>query len=171
MRSPFELSELDDCAVAIDATYYLGQILDTTPAHEPLLSALGGLTGINTHINQNLDLWKKNNITPFFIFDGQSITGQDEVSLTRGRAANAKTDDAWNLYSQSSAEQAVNTFGANPGMNTHHYILQLRLTSLRCISSPEPLPSSAGDPRQARASLPCRAIQCERPGTQDLLNI
>ncbi|OAQ99497.1 hypothetical protein LLEC1_03728 [Akanthomyces lecanii] len=115
MSSPFELSELDDCAVGIDATYYLGQILDTTPAHEPLLSALGGLTGINTHINQNLDLWKKNNIIPFFIFDGQSITGQDEVSLKRGRTANAKTDEAWNLYSQSSAEQAVNTFGANPG--------------------------------------------------------
>ncbi|KAJ6788843.1 hypothetical protein PWT90_06995 [Aphanocladium album] len=113
--SSFDLSEIDDCSIAIDATYYLGHILDTTPAHEPLLSALGGLTGINTHIEQNLDLWQKNNITPFFIFDGQSITGQDEVSLKRSRAANAKTDEAWNLYSQSSAEQAVNTFGANPG--------------------------------------------------------
>ncbi|XWX02034.1 hypothetical protein V2A60_010066 [Cordyceps javanica] len=113
--SSFDLSELDDCSLGVDATYYLGHILDTTPAHEPLLSALGGLTGITTHINQNLDLWKKHNITPFFIFDGQSITGQDEVSLKRGRAANSKTDEAWNLYSQSSAEQAVNTFGANPG--------------------------------------------------------
>lgn len=74
------------------------------------------MTGITTHISENLDLWQKSNITPFFIFDGQSITGQDEVSLKRGRAANAKTDEAWNLYSQSSAEQAVNTFGANPGM-------------------------------------------------------
>lgn len=113
--SSFDLAELDNCAIAIDASYYLGHILDATTAHEPLLSALGGLTGINTHINQNLDLWEKSNIIPFFIFDGQSITGQDEVSLKRGRAANVKTEEAWNLYSQSSAEQAVNTFGANPG--------------------------------------------------------
>ncbi|PQK14990.1 hypothetical protein BB8028_0005g05080 [Beauveria bassiana] len=113
--SSFDLAELDNCAIAIDASYYLGHILDATTAHEPLLSALGGLTGINTHIKQNLDLWEKSNIIPFFIFDGQSITGQDEVSLKRGRAANVKTEEAWNLYSQSSAEQAVNTFGANPG--------------------------------------------------------
>ncbi len=171
MSSPFELSELDDCAVGIDATYYLGQLLDTTPAHEPLLSALGGLTGINTHINQNLDLWKKNNIIPFFIFDGQSITGQDEVSLKRGRNANAKTDEAWNLYSQSSAEQAVNTFGANPGTHTGRRIAQHRLTRLRRIPSPEPLPSFASDSKRAQTSLSCRSLQCERPGTPDLLDI
>ena len=171
MSSPFELSELEDCAVGIDATYYLGQILDTTPAHEPLLSALGGLTGINTHINQNLDLWKKNNIIPFFIFDGQSITGQDEASLKRGRAANTKTDEAWNLYSQSSAEQAVNTFGANPGMHTCRRTSQLRLTRLRRIPSPEPIPSFAGDSKRAQASLSCRSLQCERPGKQDSLNV
>jgi hypothetical protein len=112
----FDLSELEDCAIAIDAAYYLGQLLDNNPAHEPLLPALGGLTGIGTHIDQNLDQWEKNRIVPFFVFDGQSVTGQDEVSLKRARAANMKTDEAWNLYSQSSAEQAVSTFGASPGM-------------------------------------------------------
>ncbi|KAJ6438427.1 XPG N-terminal domain-containing protein [Purpureocillium lavendulum] len=113
--STSEIAELEDCAIAVDASYYLNILLDTPPAHEPLLSALGGLTGIEAHINENLDLWSKNRITPFFIFDGQSITGQDQVSLARRRSANQKTDDAWNLYSQSQAEQAVATFGANPG--------------------------------------------------------
>ncbi|KAF5133246.1 hypothetical protein E5D57_003869 [Metarhizium anisopliae] len=111
-----DLSELEDCSIAVDATYYLSQLLDTSPAHEPLLSALGGLTGIQTHINENLDLWNKNRVLPFFIFDGQSITGQDEVGLKRRRAANKKTDEAWDLYSRSEAEKAVSTFGANAGM-------------------------------------------------------
>lgn len=111
----YDIAELEDCAIAVDATYYLNNLLDTPPAHEPLLSALGGLTGIQSHINENLDLWDKNRIVPLFVFDGQSITGQDDVSLNRRRAANQKTDDAWSLYSQSQAEQAVATFGANPG--------------------------------------------------------
>ncbi|PNY25324.1 Protein MKT1 [Tolypocladium capitatum] len=111
----YDIAELEDCAIAVDATYYLNHLLDTPPAHEPLLSALGGLTGIQSHINENLDLWDKNRIVPLFVFDGQSITGQDDVSLNRRRAANQKTDDAWSLYSQSQAERAVATFGANPG--------------------------------------------------------
>ncbi|EFY87968.1 XPG I-region protein [Metarhizium acridum CQMa 102] len=118
--SSVDLSELEDCSIAVDATYYLSQLLDTSPAHEPLLSALGGLTGIQTHINENLDLWNKNRIVPFFIFDGQSIPGQDEVGLKRRRAANKKTDEAWDLYSRSEAEKAVSTFGANAGA----YIIQ-----------------------------------------------
>ncbi|CAI6096480.1 hypothetical protein V2G26_003315 [Clonostachys chloroleuca] len=109
------LAELEDCAIAVDATYYLNYLLDTPPAHEPLLSALGGLTGIQSHINEDLDNWEKNRIIPFFIFDGQSITGQDEVTMKRGREANLKTNEAWDLYSQSEAEQAVTAFGANPG--------------------------------------------------------
>lgn len=113
--SSHDVSELEECSVAVDATYYLSQLLDTPPAHEPLLSALGGLTGIQTHINQNLDSWERNRIVPFFVFDGQSMTGQDEASLERRRAANKRTDEAWNLYSRSEAEQAVTTFGANSG--------------------------------------------------------
>lgn len=111
----YDLKELEDCAIAIDATYYLSQLLDSPSAHEPLLPALGGLTGIQAHISNSLDLWEKHNIVPFFVFDGQSIIGQEEVSLKRGQQANQKTNEAWNLYSQSQAEQAVRSFGANPG--------------------------------------------------------
>ncbi|KAK4067032.1 uncharacterized protein Triagg1_8032 [Trichoderma aggressivum f. europaeum] len=111
----YDITELEDCAIAVDASYYLSLLLDTQPSHEPLLTALGGLTGIQFNIRQNLDLWDKHRIIPFFIFDGQSIVGQDEIALKRGRAANQKTDQAWELYSQTEAEQAVTAFGANPG--------------------------------------------------------
>jgi hypothetical protein len=110
-----DIAELEDCSIAVDATYYLGHLLDNQPAHEPLLSALSGLTGIESHINEDLDQWQKHGILPFFIFDGQSITGQNDISLQRGLAANKKTDGAWDLYSQGEADQAVATFGANPG--------------------------------------------------------
>ncbi|KAJ4268290.1 hypothetical protein NW762_002353 [Fusarium torreyae] len=113
--STHDISELEGCAIAVDATYYLGQLLETPPAHEPLLSALGGLTGVEAHINQNLDLWAKFEIVPFFVFDGQPVTGQDDITLDRGLQANKKTDEAWNLYSQGAAEEAVTTFGTSPG--------------------------------------------------------
>ncbi|KAF5024887.1 hypothetical protein F66182_3045 [Fusarium sp. NRRL 66182] len=113
--STHDLSELEGCAIAVDATYYLGQLLETSPAHEPLLSALGGLTGVEAHINQNLDHWANAEIVPFFVFDGQPVTGQDDITLERALRANKKTDEAWNLYSQTAAEEAVATFGTSPG--------------------------------------------------------
>ncbi|KAF4443860.1 hypothetical protein F53441_11319 [Fusarium austroafricanum] len=113
--STHDISELEGCAIAVDATYYLSQLLETSPAHEPLLSALGGLTGVEAHIKENLDLWAKFEIVPFFVFDGQPVTGQDDITLDRGLKANKKTDEAWNLYSQGAAEEAVSTFGTSPG--------------------------------------------------------
>jgi hypothetical protein len=97
-HSTHDISQLEGCAIAVDATYYLSQLLETPPAHEPLLSALGGLTGVESHISQNLDEWAKNDIVPFFVFDGQPVTGQDDITLDRGLKANKKTDEAWNLY-------------------------------------------------------------------------
>lgn len=110
-----DLSELEDCAIGVDATYWLGSLLDSPSAHEPLLPALGGLTGVEIHINETLDRWDEHRIIPFFIFDGQSLTGQDEVSLKHARLANLKTDEAWRMYSKTQAEEAVTAFGASPG--------------------------------------------------------
>jgi hypothetical protein len=90
--------------------------LDLSPFHEPLLPALGGLTGIEKHIQADLDQWAAHKITPFFIFDGQPITGQDEITVSRGRQANEKTDHAWDLYFSGHAERAVMAFGAHGGM-------------------------------------------------------
>lgn len=110
------LAELEDSTIGVHATYWLGLLLDSTPAHEPLLPALGGLTGIETHINSILGLWEEHRMYPYFVFDGQSLTGQDEVSCRRAKSANEKTNHAWQLYSDGHASEAVNTFGQNPGM-------------------------------------------------------
>ncbi|KAI1853640.1 hypothetical protein JX266_001624 [Neoarthrinium moseri] len=106
-----EVSQLEDTAIAVDASYYLQLFLDIPPTHEPLLPALGGLTGIETHIEADLDSWAQNRTTPFFVFNGQTVVGQDEIAVQRGKAANIKTDEAWNLYFRGEANLAVSTFG------------------------------------------------------------
>lgn len=110
------MSEIEDCAIAVDATYYLQLHLDVLPGNEPLLPALGGLTGIQGRIENELDQWKANNVTPFFIFDGQSMAGQDEVAVRRGLEGNVKTDIAWELYFNSRADEAVSAFGQTVSM-------------------------------------------------------
>jgi hypothetical protein len=76
---------------------------------------LGGLTGLENHLETDLEQWKANKVTPLFIFDGQNMVGQDEVSVKRGRAANKKTDEAWEMYFAGQAEEAVAAFGSNGG--------------------------------------------------------
>ena len=110
------IADLEDCAIAVDATYYLQLHLDALPGNEPLLPALGGLTGIQGRIENELDLWKAHRITPFFIFDGQSVVGQEETAVKRGLDGNVKTDIAWELYFNSRADEAVAAFGQNIGM-------------------------------------------------------
>ncbi|KAL2130193.1 hypothetical protein VTI74DRAFT_6782 [Chaetomium olivicolor] len=107
----YPLSEIEDCAIAVEATYYLQLHLDYFANNEPLLPALGGLTGIQGRIENELDQWKANRVTPFFIFDGQSMVGQDEAAVKPGLANNMKTDVAWDLYFNSRADEAVAAFG------------------------------------------------------------
>lgn len=114
--SAHPLSDIEDCAIAVDATYYLQLHLDVLPGNEPLLPALGGLTGIQGRIENDLDQWKAHRVTPFFIFDGQSMTGQDETAVKRGLENIAKTDIAWELYFNSRADEAVAAFGQNISM-------------------------------------------------------
>ncbi|KAK6951855.1 hypothetical protein Daesc_006380 [Daldinia eschscholtzii] len=120
-----EVSQLEDCAIAVDASYYLQLFLDNVPYHEPLLPALGGLTGIQSHIEHDLDSWKANKTIPFFIFNGQSIEGEDDVSVQRGKRAIAGTDEAWGLYFQSQANEAVTAFGSHRGAYPVHNLFPL----------------------------------------------
>ncbi|KAK4168046.1 protein MKT1 [Cladorrhinum sp. PSN259] len=136
----YSVSELQDCSIAIDATYYLQLQLDEQP-NEPLLSALGGVTGIQTRIEQDLSSWEAHKITPFFIFDGQPLTGQDEVTAKRGREANLKTDSAWELYFSSDPVAAVKAFGQNTSAfrpQTFYRLLQgiLRARGLHFLVAP-----------------------------------
>ncbi|KAI1485243.1 nuclease-like protein [Biscogniauxia mediterranea] len=120
-----EVSQLEDTAIAVDASYYLQLFLDNPPYHEPLLPALGGLTGIQAHIESDLDSWKANKTTPFFIFNGQSVVGTDEVTVQRGKRAIAGTDEAWGLYFQSQANEAVAAFGSHRGAYLVHHLFPL----------------------------------------------
>lgn len=116
VRRTHGLDAISDCQIAICATYYLHLFLDNPPYHEPLLSALGGLTGIEAHLSKDIDKFKEYSITPFFVFDGQSMVGQAETTVKNSRQANRKTDEAWEQYFASRAEDAVASFGANGGM-------------------------------------------------------
>ncbi|KAL0943782.1 uncharacterized protein CTRU02_201669 [Colletotrichum truncatum] len=73
------------------------------------------MTGIEYHLRADIEQWKAHKIVPFFIFDGQSVTGQEEVAVQRGKLANQKTNEAWKLYFNSEAQKAVDAFGANSG--------------------------------------------------------
>lgn len=144
MRRTHGLDVISDCSIAICATYYLHLFLDNAPYHEPLLSALGGLTGIEAHLAKDLDKFKEHDVTPFFIFDGQSMVGQAEATVKKSRGANRNTDEAWKQYFASSAEEAVASFGANGGMLRS--ILSPRCAAgandafSRCIPHPELVP-------------------------------
>ncbi|KAK3685928.1 PIN domain-like protein [Podospora appendiculata] len=109
------LSELDDCSIAIDATYYLQNLLDAPPVIEPLIPALGVVAAIQGRLEGELELWKAHRVTPFFVFDGQSVIGQDEIAVERGRDGIKKTDYAWELYFNGEANEAVVAFGSNTG--------------------------------------------------------
>lgn len=112
------LDAITDCSIAICATYYLHLFLDNPPYHEPLLPALGGLTGIEAHLTQDLAKFKEHDVLPLFIFDGQNMAGQAETTVKKMRLANRKTDEAWEQYFASRAEDAVASFGANGGMRS-----------------------------------------------------
>ena len=112
----YPVSELEGVAIAIDATYYINSWLYHVPHHQPLVPALAGSMSIEKDIEADLDQFKAHGVVPFFIFDGQPITGQDEVSVTRGQEANKRTDDAWEKYLNNAADNAVKIFGDNPGM-------------------------------------------------------
>ncbi|KAF3771269.1 hypothetical protein M406DRAFT_286172, partial [Cryphonectria parasitica EP155] len=102
-----EVSQLRENVIAVDATYYLARIREK----EPLVTALGGLLAAEKNINEDLDQWKTNDTTPFFIFDGCPVKGEYEQSAKIGREAIAGADAAWALYSNGEAQPAVEGFG------------------------------------------------------------
>lgn len=113
-------AEMKDAVIGVEATSYLQHMIDDQPAHEPLLAALGGdPIALKHHIANELDKWSSNSMRPLFVFDGQSVVGKDEMSLKNARAALAKTQKAWELYSNNHPEDAVKTFGAS-GMCASH---------------------------------------------------
>jgi len=107
-------ADMKDAVVGVEATSYLQHMIDDPPSHEPLLGALGGdPIGLKQHIKDELKKWSDNNMTPLFVFDGQSVVGKDEVTLAAAKNALAKTQRAWDLYAENHPEEAVKAFGAS----------------------------------------------------------
>jgi len=74
------------------------------------------MAGFVKHIEEDLDQWQSHKITPLFVFDGQVVSGQDEITEIKGRVALDQTDKAWNLYFNNQANDAVTAFGSNIGI-------------------------------------------------------
>lgn len=160
-----DVSQLKDNVVAVDATYYLSRILE----HEPLVTALGGLLAAEKNINDDLDKWKANDTTPFFIFDGCPVKGEDELAVKTGREANTGADGAWALYSSGEAVSAVQGFGYYSGMPTIHIPLTTASdVGSRCIPSEVTLPSLAVHSEEAQSPFFGAAFQGSRTGAHTL---
>ena len=116
------IADLADAKLGVEATAYLQLLIDQPTSHEPLLAALGGEpNSLRQHIEDELDNWKQFNITPLFVFDGQSTVGNDEMAMRRAKASLVKMQKAWSLYAENHAEDAVKTFGA-AGMAEYSFV-------------------------------------------------
>ncbi|TQS38015.1 hypothetical protein Golomagni_01489 [Golovinomyces magnicellulatus] len=119
-HTPTPLSELNNAVIGVEATAYLQHMIDNGPAHEPLLAALGGdPIGLKYHLEKELDRWSGNNITPLFVFDGQSVVGKDEMTLRSSRESLVKTQRAWNMYGDHQPNYAVKIFGSSGSIRGH----------------------------------------------------
>lgn len=105
--------ELNSAVLAIEASFYLERLLTTAPAKEPLLSALGGLPfALKAHIENEIELLRKNGIRPLFVFDGLEV-GKKYTPFRASDEAAGLNREAWDLYNLHQAEKAVDTFGSS----------------------------------------------------------
>lgn len=151
-----DTSQLKDNVVAVDATYYLSRILK----EEPLVTALGGLLAAEKNVNDDLDKWKANDTTPFFIFDGCPVKGEDDLAAKTGREANIGTDAAWSLYASGEATSAVQGFGGYSGMRPiSSHLGPAPDDAFRRIQSTVTLSFPTVHPEEASSSFSGAAVQ------------
>lgn len=107
------IDQLKDTRLVIDAEDFLENILTSRVSREPLLPALGGHPfALRKHVDDHIANFKEANITPTFIFNGLDLASKDRPSISReSKLAARSLDEAWNLYSQSRADEAVAEFG------------------------------------------------------------
>lgn len=107
------LDQLKGKRVVVDAEDFLETVLTSQISREPLLPALGGLPfALRKHVDAYIANFNENNISPTFIFNGLDLACKDRSTIARdSRLAARSLDEAWNLYSQSRADEAVAEFG------------------------------------------------------------
>ncbi len=112
-RSSVPVSDLAGSKIGIEATAYIKYLIEHPPAHEPLRAALAGAPmSLKEHMREELDLWEKANLIPFFVFDGQSTVGKDYLHMSRAKSSLVEMQKAWRLYGENRAETAVKAFSA-----------------------------------------------------------
>ena len=105
--------ELRGIELAIDGDDYVDRILTDPVTREPLLPALGGLPfALKKHVDAHLKAFEQYDISPRFVFNGVDIATRDHDTIAReARKASDSLNEAWSLYSQSRADDAVAEFG------------------------------------------------------------
>lgn len=107
------IEQLKDKRLVIDAEDFLETILTSQATREPLLPALGGLPfALKKHVDAYIANFKQADITPTFVFNGLDLSCKDRATISReSKQAARSLDEAWSLYSQSRADEAVAEFG------------------------------------------------------------
>ncbi|KAF2718908.1 hypothetical protein K431DRAFT_123914 [Polychaeton citri CBS 116435] len=124
------LEQLKGSRVAIDAEDFLNALLSTSPTREPLLPALGGLPfALEHHVDHHLQSFQSADITPIFVFNGLDLACRDRRTISRESIkASRSLEEAWSLYTQTRAQEAVEEFGKTCKSKYRQgapYILQL----------------------------------------------
>lgn len=105
------LSDLSGAVLAIEADFYLDHLLNTSPAKEPLLSALSGVPfSFQTHVENEISILQQNGVKPVFIFNGLEV-GKKYAPFAHGDSTANLNAVAWDLYNQHRAQEAVDNFG------------------------------------------------------------
>lgn len=107
------LATLSGAVVGIEAAHYLNRLLTTAPTKEPLVPALGGVPlGLKGQIERELEMMATMRIKPFFVFSGMEYPVQEKPVGELREAARINAE-AWGLYNQHKAVEAVETFGSS----------------------------------------------------------
>jgi hypothetical protein len=155
------LAPLKGYTVAVEARWYLQNLLDSS-AKEPLVSALGGLPfALKSHFEADLEKWKTAGITPLFVFEGLSLFGEDDISIRVAKEASTSMQEGWELYAASDPNRAVTAFGSSRefssmARDTRRAVLTLN----RSRSSKRFLSFLSKGSQRPRSTLRNRSLQC-----------
>jgi hypothetical protein len=108
--------KLKDCFIGIEAAEYLNNLHKfqipgiQRPIKEALLPAMGGMPfGLKSVIKTTLDIWRAAKIRPVFVFSGMDLV-TNEKSFSASEAAVRANTQAWSLYDNGRADEAVEAF-------------------------------------------------------------
>ena len=110
------LSTLADSRLGIDASHYLGNLLESPLTREPFLAATGGLPlSLASRIESDLRALEKLRIKPVFVFPGLPPSKRITKNTPQQHAAKQMEAiqarrDAWTHYESGNTDQATKLF-------------------------------------------------------------